>query len=69
MYTYMCADIYGSASHLLDQRPCEGTIEATVYVLASHECSPLQLDLPTAETDFSSVGNNSVWSKVSQAAQ
>ena len=44
------------ASHFLDQGP-SALVDNRSYVLASHEHLPVHMDLPTAETGVSSVGN------------
>ena len=44
------------ASHFSDQRP-SAPVDNRSYVLASHERLPIHMDLPTAATGVSSVGN------------
>ena len=44
------------ASHFSDQCP-SAPVDNRSDILASHERLPVHMDLPTAETDVSSVGN------------
>ena len=63
---YMCvyADICQIDGHFSNQCPPAHVQSKPCTIEASHECSPVQIDLPTTEMDVRSKGNNSVRSKV-----